>query len=242
MLVLALDSSTRAGSLALAREGRVIDSRVGDAAVRHAVRLPRDLIDLLAAHGHVLSDVDLFAAAAGPGGFTGLRVGLATVQGLALALDRQVYLASTLDLLGLAALERMPDVDVFGAWMLGMRGEVFTALYRRGAEGDGLEPVVGASVGTPDACAAAWAAAGGDAGTIAVAGDAWADVSDPLRVRFGDRLRPCAVPPLAEVLALQALRHPDAATGPAGVRPAYVRRPDAVMARVQAGLPVTGDT
>ena len=51
MLVLALDSSTRTGSIALARDGHVLESRVGDAAVRQAVRLPGDLVDLLAAHG-----------------------------------------------------------------------------------------------------------------------------------------------------------------------------------------------
>jgi hypothetical protein len=61
-----------------------------------------------------------------------------------------------------------------------------------------------------------------------------------LVARFGDRLRPCTVPALADVLALRATTHAHEAVGPAAVRPAYVRRPDAVITREQSGLPVTG--
>lgn len=240
MLVLALDSSTRTGSIALVRDGRLLESRVGDGAVRHAVRLPADLLDLLAAHGCALTDVDVFAAAIGPGGFTGLRVGLATIQGLALALDRRVFTATTLDLLGLAAHAAEPQAPWVGAWMQGMRGEVFTALYQPAPDGADVVATVPALVGTPEECADAWRAAEGS-GAIAVAGDAWPDASAALVVRFGDRLRPCEVPPLAEVLALRASTHAHEAIGPAAVRPAYVRRPDAVLTRLQAGLPVTGD-
>ena len=73
-------------------------------------------------------------------------------------------------------------------------------------------------------------------------GDAWPDaVRRALRARFGDSLEPVAAPPLAEVLALEAGRRVTEAVVPAAVRPAYVRRPDAVLTRLQAGLPVTGD-
>jgi tRNA threonylcarbamoyladenosine biosynthesis protein TsaB len=240
MLVLALDSSTRSGSIALALDGHVLESRVGDAAVRQAVRLPGDLVDLLSAHGHTLKDVDLFAVAAGPGGFTGLRVGLSTIQGLAMALDRRVFVASTLDLLGLAARATAPDEAWIGAWMQGMRGEVFTAVYRQSRDPSSVTPVLGPLVGSAEDGARAWAAACGE-GTIAVVGDAWPDASAPLVAHFGARLRPCAVPPLAEVLARRASEHAELAVVPAAVRPAYVRRPDAVITREQAGLPVTGD-
>jgi tRNA threonylcarbamoyladenosine biosynthesis protein TsaB len=240
MLVLALDSSTRTGSIALARDGRLLDARAGDAAIRHAVRLPADLVELLASYGYVLGDVDLLAAAAGPGGFTGLRVGLATVQGLALALDRRVVVMSTLDLLGLAGRDATPDAAWIGAWMHGMRGEVFTALYRPDQTGRGVVPVVEAFVGTPEDAAEAWLAAG-PAGRITVVGDGWPDAGAALRDRFGGDLDPRPVPLLAEVLALEAGRRVADAVGPAAVRPAYVRRPDAVLTRLQAGLPVSGD-
>jgi tRNA threonylcarbamoyladenosine biosynthesis protein TsaB len=242
MLVIALDSSTRSGSIALVRDGQLLESRHGDAAVRHAVRLPGDLTDLLAAHDHTWADVDLLAAAIGPGGFTGLRVGLATIQGLAMALDRRVFVATTLDLLGLATSAAAPDAPWVGAWMQGMRGEVFTALYRQGAGGHALVTVVGATVGTAEEAADAWGPAGTDDDhVIAVGGDAWPAAAAPLVARFGDRLRPCALPLLAEVLARQATARADEAVVPAAVRPAYVRRPDAVITREQAGLPVRND-
>jgi len=240
MLVLALDSSTRTGSVALARDGHVLASRIGDAAIRHAVRLPADLVALLASHGHTLADVDLLAAAAGPGGFTGLRVGLATIQGLAMALDRPVFVASTLDLLAVAGHAAAPQARWIGAWMHGMRGEIFTALYQPAATAAGVVAVVPAFVGTPDEAADTWAGASpGD--RVVVIGDAWPDASAALRARFGDSLEPVAVPPLAEVLAVEASRRVTEAVVPAAVRPAYVRRPDAVLTRLNAGLPVTGD-
>lgn len=239
MLILALDCSTRTGSIALARDGVVLESRAGEAAVRHAVRLPGDLIALLGAHGCALGDVDLFAAAAGPGGFTGLRVGLATVQGLAMALDRRVFLASTLDLLAVAGTAAAPETPWVGAWMLGMRGEVFTAMFRA-AGGGGLPRVVDACVGAPEEMAATWEAVGPD-GRIAVIGDGWPVAGAPLVRRFGGRLQPVAAPLLSEVLAREASARSSEAIAPAAVRPAYVRRPDAVITRLQAGLTVSGD-
>ena len=84
MLVLALDTTTRRGSVALAREGFILAVDTGDAAIAHGARLPGDLSRVLDAHGLRVADVDLFAVAAGPGSFTGLRIGIATMQGLAL--------------------------------------------------------------------------------------------------------------------------------------------------------------
>ena len=240
MLVLALDSSTRTGSIALARDGQVIASRVGEASVRHAVRLPGDLVALLASHGHDLGDVDLLAAAAGPGGFTGLRVGLATMQGLAMALGRRVFVASTLDLLAAAAHAAAPHAHWIGPWMHGMRGEVFTALYHRTAGEMGVAPVVPAFVGTPLEAAQAWARVAPE-DRVVVIGDAWPEASAALITVLGDTLDPVPAPPLAEVLALEAGRRAAEAVVPAAVRPAYVRRPDAVLTRLQAGRPVGGD-
>ncbi len=240
MLVLALDSSTRTGSIALARDGALVEVRDGDASRRHAARLPGDLLDLLAAHGHALPDVSLLAVTVGPGGFTGLRVGLATVQGLAFALGRRVFVASTLDLLVRAAAAAAPDARWIGAWMQGMRGEVFAELHERGSDGS-LRAALGASVGTPDEAAAEWAAVA-TAGPIAVMGDGWPGQGDALRSAFGARLHAPPPPRLAGVLALEASRRAGEAVTPAGVRPAYVRRPDCVVTREQAGLPVAGDT
>ena len=104
MLVLALDTTTREGSLALARDGRVLDSWSGDASLTHARRLPGDILDGLSRHGLTLAEIGLFAVAAGPGSFTGLRIGIATIQGLAFAHGRPVVGVSALDALAYTAL------------------------------------------------------------------------------------------------------------------------------------------
>ena len=82
------------------------------------------LIDLLADAGLALSAVDLFAVVTGPGGFTGLRVGIAATQGLALALDRPALGIPALEALAWEVLERQPDAMTAGAWMQASRGEV----------------------------------------------------------------------------------------------------------------------
>ena len=75
MLILALDTTSRAGSVALARDAGVLDQQRGDPSRTHGERLPGDIGDLLERHGLTVADVDLYAVAAGPGSFTGLRVG-----------------------------------------------------------------------------------------------------------------------------------------------------------------------
>ena len=241
MLVLALDCSTRTGSVAVARHGTLLESRVGDPAVRHAARLPGDAISLLDAHGYRLADVDLLAAVSGPGGFTGLRVGLATMQGLAVGLNRPVVLVSTLELLARAA-AAADEAPILGAWMHGMRGEIFTALYDRPSAAHGMDERLAPTVGSPDACLSHWAEAlHTDAGPIAVAGDAAHRDLALLETRLARPVRLVSVPPLAAVLAVIAPERRGEAVAPAAVRPTYVRRPDAVQARLDAGLPVGPD-
>ena len=99
MLILALDTTTRAGSAAVLRDGRVLHELAGDPALTHGQRLPGELMRVLDAAGVRIEDVDLFAVAAGPGSFTGLRVGIATMQGLAMARGRRVVPVSTLEAL-----------------------------------------------------------------------------------------------------------------------------------------------
>src|SRR5579864_442606 len=129
MRVLALDTTTRAGSAALVveeepdGEARVADERPGDPSRSHAERLPSELSVLLDAHGLSWRDIDLFAVASGPGSFTGLRVGIATLQGLALVARRPIV--------GVPALVAMAHLAGrrIGAWMDAHRREVFAALY-----------------------------------------------------------------------------------------------------------------
>ena len=103
MLVLALDTTTRGGSVAVARDARVLDLLEGDPARPHAERVPADLVTSLERAGASLADVDVFAVAVGPGSFTGLRIGIAAIQGCAFAAGRPVVGVSALEALALAA-------------------------------------------------------------------------------------------------------------------------------------------
>ena len=85
MLVLALDTTTRAGSVAVVDDDALLSEIVGDPSRTHGERLPRDLMRALEAASVPLESIDLLAVAAGPGSFTGLRVGIAAMQGLAMA-------------------------------------------------------------------------------------------------------------------------------------------------------------
>src|SRR5262249_43467481 len=134
MVILALDTTTPGGSTALMRGADVVDVRASDAARPQAERLPADLMALLGRHGLELPDIDLYAVATGPGSFTGLRVGIATMQGLALAQGRPLIGISGLDALAWTARKIRTDVARIATWVDAWRGEVYAALYENGAE------------------------------------------------------------------------------------------------------------
>ena len=249
MLLLALDTTTAAGSVALWRDG-LVEERAGDAARSHAERLPADLMALLGAHGLAPRDVERYAVAAGPGSFTGIRIGIATVQGLALVGDRLVHAVGTLDLLAHDA-ARAADADAgttIVVWMEAYRGEVFAARYRvvqaapHEAGGSGprrrgtaiLDVVEPATVAAPEPLARAWAA--GAAGRIIVSGDGVVRTGDLLRATFGADAALRSPGPLAGTLAALAAGETDGATRPHAVLPIYGRRPDVEIARDRAAV------
>ncbi len=232
MLILALDTTTRAGSAALVRDGQPLAVVSGDPAKTHAERLPQTLVQVVQDQQLALSDVDLFAVAAGPGSFTGLRIGIATIQGLAFALGRPVVGVSVLDTLAEVARdgESAHASPLVAAWMDAQRNEVFAALYRF----DSLPvPIDGPVSEPPAAVLDRWhALAHGEA--ISVAGDGVARYRDLLVNRLGDRFRPVEpLPPLAPAIARIAAVEAAAgrAVAPHAIRPIYVRRPDAELAR-----------
>jgi len=249
MLLLALDTTTAAGSAALWRDG-LIEERAGDPARSHAERLPADLAGLLAAHGLTPRDVERYAVAAGPGSFTGIRIGIATVQGFALVDNRLVHAVGTLELLAHDA-ARAGDADAgttIVAWMEAYRGEVFAARFRvrqaaspvagdRGPRARGtaiLDVLDPPTVSAPEPLASAWAA--DSAGPVIVSGDGVARTAALLASTFRADAALRSPGPLAGTLAALAARQPDAATRPHAVIPIYGRRPDVEIARDRAAV------
>lgn len=243
MRILALETATRAGSWALLEDGAVVASQTGQGADPHDVRLPRPLVAMLEARGLAIGDVDLFAVATGPGSFTGLRVGLATVQGLALATAKRVVPVPTLDAVAheAASAPEARTLDYIAVWLDAQRGEVFAALYalrRHPATDTTPETVVPGllmppQVGAPAVLAAEIADLIGDA-HAGFAGDGahrYRDAIDALGLRE-TRLFP--VRPIAPALAELAWQRRDTAAAPHAIIPVYVRRPDAELARDRA--------
>src|SRR3954449_13290020 len=127
MRVLALDTTTRAGSVAVVDQGQVLVERTGDAARTHAERLPAEVTDALTAARLTLADIDLFAVASGPGSFTGLRIGIATIQGFAFVTRKPVVAVSALDALAHAGSTSTGSSGLVGVWINAHRGDVFSA-------------------------------------------------------------------------------------------------------------------
>jgi tRNA threonylcarbamoyladenosine biosynthesis protein TsaB len=235
MYVLALDTTTRDGSVALVDDHRVIDERRGDGSRGHAERLPHELTTLAAAHGLAVRAVDLFAVASGPGSFTGLRIGIATIQGLAVATGRRIVAVSALEALAYSA-EAQPGSFV-AAWMDARRRDVFTGLYRvleAPVHSPGrLVEVEGPSVGHPDATLMRWSPQISDA-PVTFVGDGAAIYADTIG-RPGRAAWTVVTPTplLAGTIGRMAVVR--AGRGdtidPAAVHPLYVRRPDAEVDR-----------
>lgn len=133
MVILALDTSTRTGSCAVVRGAAVLAEVPGDPARSHGERLPSDLMTAIERAGLALTDVDVFAVATGPGSFTGLRVGIATMQGLALAAARPLVGVSALEALARVAAPEPGGASRVATWIDAWRGEVYAALYVDGA-------------------------------------------------------------------------------------------------------------
>ena len=225
MIVLSLDTTTRAGSAALVDGRQIKYELAGDARVTHGERLPGELIRVLEGAGIALKDVDLLAVAAGPGSFTGLRVGIAAMQGLAVAIGREIVPVSALDALALAARDGRGRI---AAWMDAQRGQVFACLYD-----DNGNVVVPASVLPPVETLAAWGREVSGPEPARFVGDGAVRYADVIRSKLGEKIAILQPPPLAGIIGLIAAGNPERAVTPHGVVPIYIRRPDAELARIQ---------
>jgi tRNA threonylcarbamoyladenosine biosynthesis protein TsaB len=123
-LVLALDTSSSLGSVALSRGGTVLNTRAFEADHGHSQRLLPAIESTFAEAGFAVGDVGLFAVVVGPGSFTGLRVSLASVRGL--AGNKPCFGALTTEVAAFSARRRGAPIlavtDLF-------HGEVFASVH-----------------------------------------------------------------------------------------------------------------
>ena len=124
MLILAVDTTNALGSLALLDGERVLEEMALDGPEGFGQILFQSIVALLGRHNVSLAAVDLFAGAAGPGTFTGVRVGLAAVKGLAEASGQPAAAISNL-----RALASFGSAECRAVWMDARRGEIYGAVY-----------------------------------------------------------------------------------------------------------------
>src|SRR3990170_9125672 len=117
MHLVALDTTTREGSLAVIAGDHVVAERPVDQVRSYAEQLPGVLLNLLGSAGVELPAIDVFAVASGPGSFTGLRIGIATIQGLAVVTHRRVVAVSALEAHAHAGSDGLVSGGVVGVWM-----------------------------------------------------------------------------------------------------------------------------
>ncbi len=96
MFILGIETSTTTGSVAVVTESGVIAQYSLNIEVTHSERLMTTVDRVLTDSGIAISRIDGYAVAAGPGSFTGLRIGLSTVKGLALAMGKPIAAVPTL--------------------------------------------------------------------------------------------------------------------------------------------------
>ncbi len=224
MLILGIETSTKTGSVAIVSDEAVVAQYSLNIEVTHSERLMSTVDRVLRDTGIAMAQLDGFAVAAGPGSFTGLRIGISTVKGLALATGKPVAAVPTLQALAwnipYAAHPVCPLLDA-------RKNEVYAALYR--FEGEVLVPLM------PESAIPVRALAGRISGKTIFTGEAARLYKPEIEEQFG----PSALfAPLAAVLPSAAtvaevglgMIKKGRAADVDSLTPMYIRRPEAEVA------------
>ncbi|HEV7554556.1 MAG TPA: tRNA (adenosine(37)-N6)-threonylcarbamoyltransferase complex dimerization subunit type 1 TsaB, partial [Kofleriaceae bacterium] len=126
MIVLGLDTATKIGSVAIVRDGELLAEARAESKSHGTELLP--MIDEVCARAKVRPrELDAIAIGAGPGSFTGLRIGMATAKGIAFAAGRPLWAVSSLA----AIAHDIGGDDPIACVLDARRGEVFAGIYKR---------------------------------------------------------------------------------------------------------------
>ncbi len=140
MIILAVDTTANTASCALIRDGRTLAVSTVDGTLTHSETMLPMVERMLASTDLEVADVDLFACAEGPGSFTGVRIGVAMIKGLAFSTGKPCVGVSALDALA-RNLEGYSGLVV--PVMDARRNQVYTAIFKDGEKllADSLIPL-----------------------------------------------------------------------------------------------------
>ncbi|MHB8907308.1 MAG: tRNA (adenosine(37)-N6)-threonylcarbamoyltransferase complex dimerization subunit type 1 TsaB [Syntrophales bacterium] len=131
MLTLAVECATKTVGIALLDEEDVVAEIYLGLGKHHAEVLLPAIERLFLMAGRAPAEVDLLACTVGPGSFTGLRIGVSTIKGLALATGKPVVGVSTLETL---AMNAIPSSHLICPMLDARKGQVYTGIYRMGPD------------------------------------------------------------------------------------------------------------
>jgi len=130
-LILNIDTSTEKAGVCLSEKGRMLLMAENHDQKDHSSWLHPAVRQLLEDSGHRLQDLQAVAVTAGPGSYTGLRVGMAAAKGFCYALGIPLIAENTLSVMAFAASEQLPAIDLLCPMLDARRMEVFTAIYKK---------------------------------------------------------------------------------------------------------------
>ncbi|MFT4204527.1 MAG: tRNA (adenosine(37)-N6)-threonylcarbamoyltransferase complex dimerization subunit type 1 TsaB [Chitinophagaceae bacterium] len=128
--LLIIDTALEQGYVGFFRNGEALGTLKNGIQKDHAAFVQKAIDELETTTKTSLQDLDAIAVVAGPGSYTGLRVGLATAKGLCYALDKKLILVNTLDVMAQAAIHASNGKDNYYVPMIdARRDDVFTGIY-----------------------------------------------------------------------------------------------------------------
>ena len=128
MLILSVHTATASLGVAVVKDGQILVEKILQPGRQHLENLPDAIHQTLKVTNNKLRDFDGFGIAKGPGSFSGIRVGLSVIKGLALALNKKVIALSTLEILAWQAVNKrglvVPLIDAG-------RGDIYAGVFEK---------------------------------------------------------------------------------------------------------------
>ncbi|MBQ4131096.1 MAG: tRNA (adenosine(37)-N6)-threonylcarbamoyltransferase complex dimerization subunit type 1 TsaB [Clostridia bacterium] len=129
MKILAIDCSAKSVSVAIAENGKLISEVFLNIKLTHSETLMPIMEQVLSNARLTLKDIDAFAVTAGPGSFTGIRIGISAIKGMAFADEKSVFAFSTLEAMALSQLGVPQFTGVICGLMDARRNQFYNALF-----------------------------------------------------------------------------------------------------------------